>query len=107
MTRVVLAHAAFKAAMDRAVSPDDRFFRKCAAEVKAVSLFFPDIKVDGIRIAFTAWLAFACTMDDILETLEMEDRKLALLETIEVLTHGKSLPTTNTLLNVCTELTSQ
>jgi hypothetical protein len=100
LTRVVLAHSAFKAAMDRAVSPDDRFFRKCAAEVNAVSLFFPDIKVDGLRIAFTAWLAFACVMDDILETLDMEDRELALCETIELLTYGKSLPTTNSLLNV-------
>lgn len=89
LTRAVLAHSAFKAAMDRGVAPNDGFFKRCAAEVKAISLFFPDIKADGLRIAFTAWLAFACAMDDILETLEMGDREPVLCETIEVLTQGK------------------
>ncbi|KAH6843377.1 hypothetical protein B0I37DRAFT_384333 [Chaetomium sp. MPI-CAGE-AT-0009] len=92
LTRVALAHSAFKAAMDPGATPNDSFFKRCVAEVNAVSLFFPDIKTEGLRITFTAWLSFACVMDDILETLEMGDRELVLCETIEVLTHAPANP---------------
>ena len=71
------------------LSRDDTFYKTCTAEVNAVSLFFPGIKDDGIRIAFTAWLAFACVMDDVLETLDSGDAELVLVETIEILRHGK------------------
>lgn len=89
LTRVVLAHAAFKAAMQPEFVPNDSFFKTCVAEVNVISLFFPDIASDAVRIVFTAWLAFACIMDDILEVLDLVDRELVLKESIEILTHGK------------------
>ncbi|KAK4149485.1 hypothetical protein C8A00DRAFT_46906 [Chaetomidium leptoderma] len=92
LTRVVLAHAAFKAAMRPDLPPDDAFFKTCAAEVNVISLFFPDVKTDTIRIAFAAWLAFACVMDDILESLDDGVRELALGETIEVLKCAPASP---------------
>ncbi|KAL2134071.1 hypothetical protein VTI74DRAFT_1067 [Chaetomium olivicolor] len=85
LSRVVLAHAAFKAALHPEQTPNDAFAKKCAAEVNVISLFFPDIQDDAVRIVFAAWLAFACVMDDILETLSIEDREAALLETIQLL----------------------
>lgn len=91
LTRVVLAHAAFKAAMQPDAAPDDAFYQTCVAEVNVISLFFPDIKDDALRIVFAAWLAFACAMDDILETLEDAERELVLAETIEVVRHGKHI----------------
>jgi hypothetical protein len=88
-TRVVRAHAEFRGAIHPDLSRDDSFYKACTAEVNAINLFFPDIKEDGIRIAFTAWLAFACAMDDILETLDSGSVELALTETIQVLKCGK------------------
>ncbi|KAL2200154.1 NAD(P)-binding-like protein [Corynascus similis CBS 632.67] len=92
LTRVVLAHAAFKAAMQPEFVPNDSFFKTCVAEVNVISLFFPDIASDAVRIVFTAWLAFACIMDDILEVLDLVDRELVLKESIEILTHAPASP---------------
>lgn len=38
-------------------------------DLLSIKLLFPDIRRDDIRIIFAAWLAFACAMDDHLETL--------------------------------------
>ncbi|GAB1315433.1 hypothetical protein MFIFM68171_05643 [Madurella fahalii] len=84
LSRVALAHAAFRAYMQPDLAPDDAFYQECTAEVNIISLFFPDIKSDRIRICFTAWLAFACMMDDILETLPLLDRETALVESIDI-----------------------
>lgn len=89
LSRVTLAHAAFRAYMQPDLVPDDAFYEECTAEVNVISLFFPDIKADRIRICFTAWLAFACMMDDILETLPLLDRETALLESIDII-HGQT-----------------
>lgn len=86
---MVLAHAAFKASMQPETTATEKFFKTCTAEVNVISLFFPDIKADALRIVFTAWLAFACVMDDILEMLEAGERELALLDTIHILSKGK------------------
>ncbi|KAK4034827.1 isoprenoid synthase domain-containing protein [Parachaetomium inaequale] len=90
LTRVVLAHAAFKAALAPGVAPGEGFLKTCAAEANVVALFFPDVREDTVRIVFAAWLAFACAMDDILETLEVGDRELVLNEAITVLRQAKS-----------------
>jgi hypothetical protein len=70
-------------------SPDDAFFKTCEAEVNVISLFFPDIRADTLRLVFTAWLTFACAMDDILETLNDADREETLVESIKLLRCGK------------------
>ncbi|KAL1840414.1 hypothetical protein VTJ49DRAFT_488 [Mycothermus thermophilus] len=85
LTRVVLAHASFKAAIQPAAALDESFYKRCVAEVNAISLFFPDVKDDAIRVVFAAWLAFACVMDDILEILSDSERELVLLESIQIL----------------------
>lgn len=71
------------------LAQDVVFYKRCVAEVNAISLFFPDIKTETVRIAFAAWLAFACAMDDILETLDESDTGLALSESIQVLQFGQ------------------
>jgi hypothetical protein len=116
LTRIASAHATFRAtalhASSNAAEPfnatdaadgapydrpvvdglsETRFADSLLAEANVINLFFPDIKDVAIRVAFTAWLAFACVTDDIGETLDMEDRRLALLESIEVLKGGKSI----------------
>ncbi|KAK4147309.1 uncharacterized protein C8A04DRAFT_9097 [Dichotomopilus funicola] len=96
LTRVVLAHAAFKASMQPETVATEKFFKTCTSEVNVISLFFPDIKADAIRIVFTAWLSFACVMDDILEMLEASERELALLDSIDVLSNAAHSETTNT-----------
>ena len=87
MTQAKASHAV--KAMQPDLTPDDGFYKTCVGEANVISLFFPGIKVDGVRIAFTAWLAFACVMDDILETLDVADRELVLVETIEILKCGE------------------
>ncbi len=89
-THVARSHAEFKAAIHPELSRDDGFYKACTAEVNAISLFFPDIEAEGIRIVFTAWLAFACSMDDILETLESGYVELVLTETVTILRNYKS-----------------
>ena len=57
----------------------------CKAEVDAINIFFPNIQAEDILICFTAWLAFACAMDDILETLPPLDGKAAMSDCIEIM----------------------
>ncbi|KAK3303717.1 NAD(P)-binding-like protein [Chaetomium strumarium] len=83
LTQIASAHATFRAGV-------------CFAKANVINLFFPDIKDVAIRVAFTAWLAFACVTDDIGETLEMEDRRLALLESIEILKCAPNAPAPRT-----------
>jgi len=63
---------------------DDGFVDRCAAEVNAIALFFPDLRSEAIHICFTAWLAFVCVMDDFLETLPLPEQEAVLIETIEI-----------------------
>src|SRR5690606_28791962 len=84
--------ATFKSALLPEAVLDDKFFKTCVAEVNVISLFFPDIVSEAVLIIFTAWLAFACVMDDVLETLDQRDRELVLWETIQLLAFGKEQP---------------
>jgi len=92
---VVLAHAAFMASMQPDLDPDEDFYKTCTAEANVVSLFFPNVKAEAIRICFTAWLAFVCYMDDILETLPLLDREETLVECIEIMLQGQTGSTTS------------
>jgi hypothetical protein len=74
--------------MQLVVPIDDAFSKICAAEVNAISLLFPDVGAD-LRIVFTAWFAFACVLDDILEGQGMEDREQTLVECIDAIELGK------------------
>ncbi|KAL2182268.1 NAD(P)-binding-like protein [Thermothelomyces heterothallicus CBS 203.75] len=93
LTRVALAHAAFKSALQPEAALDDSFFKTCVAEVNVIKLFFPDITSEAVLIVFTAWLAFACAMDDVIETLDLGDRELVLWDCIQLL-----IPTPDTSL---------
>ncbi|AEO55684.1 NAD(P)-binding-like protein [Thermothelomyces thermophilus ATCC 42464] len=93
LTRVALAHAAFKSALQPEAALDDSFFKTCVAEVNVIKLFFPDITSEAVLIVFTAWLAFACAMDDVIETLDLGDRELVLWDSIQLL-----IPTPDTSL---------
>jgi hypothetical protein len=63
---------------------DDAFHRTCDAEVDAINCFFPHITSEPIYVAFSAWLAFACAMDDILETLKPQGREAVLTECVGI-----------------------
>ncbi len=84
LSRVLQAHVAFKLALQPGIKPSDKFHAQCVAEVNAVSLFFPDIESEDILICFTAWLAFACAMDDILESLPPPVQEASLNDSIAV-----------------------
>lgn len=79
-----LAHAEFKNSNFPISSKRDAFHKQCKAEVDAIAIFFPGIQDEGIRISFAAWLAFACAMDDILETLSPEVGKAVLRECVKI-----------------------
>ncbi|KAK1831880.1 Iridoid synthase [Podospora conica] len=85
LMKVFLSHAAFKTVLQPDASFDDDFYARCSAEVNAINLFFPDIKSDSIRISFTAWLAFICVFDDMLERMPTPAQEATLRGCIELL----------------------
>ncbi|KAK1753803.1 Iridoid synthase [Echria macrotheca] len=93
---VLLSHAAFKSSLVPQAQFDDGFYEECTAEVNTINLFFPDIESDTIRICFTAWLAFICAVDDILEKMLPAEQESALLDCIHIInsdiSHGLSIP---------------
>ena len=62
-----LRYVAFQIVLYPNVSFDNNFYAKYRAEIKAINLFFPDIKSNSVGIPFTAWLSFICVFDDSLE----------------------------------------
>ncbi|KGO71452.1 Terpenoid synthase [Penicillium italicum] len=80
---VVHSHAIFKAAIqpEKANGTKD-FYERCFAEAAAISLFFPDVRSESIRMCMTAWLAANCAADDILEAMPPAVASIALKETI-------------------------
>ncbi|KAJ4288736.1 hypothetical protein N0V88_007270 [Collariella sp. IMI 366227] len=90
--RVALSHAAFKAVLHPDQNPDSAFFKRCVAEVNAVNLFFPDIKNNDLKVVFTAWLGFACVMDDFLDILHIDNREAALRKAIKFIESNGSSP---------------
>jgi hypothetical protein len=70
--------------------PGDSVNNACIAEVNAIYLCFPGIESDFLRIVFTAWLAFACMMDDILEKMPLEDREISLHECIKIVLNSRN-----------------
>ena len=89
LLQVASAHAAFKSAIQSDIDPGDS---SCIAEVNAISLCFPDIESKALRIVFTAWLAFACVMDDTLEMMPVQEREASLLECVEIVRSGGLRP---------------
>ncbi|KAI1173799.1 isoprenoid synthase domain-containing protein [Nemania sp. FL0916] len=82
---VLRAHTEYKKLLLPDVVEDDAFYKRCAAEVNVINLFFPAIKSEPIRICFTAWLAFVITMDDILEILAPLDGEMALKDSVQII----------------------
>ena len=50
-----------------------------------IGTMFPNIQRDDIRIVFASWLAFACVMDDHLETLQPQVGVASLQAAIQIL----------------------
>lgn len=91
--RVFLSHAGFKTLLQPDDHFDDNFYARCAAEVNAINLFFPDVESDSIRIPFTAWLAFICVFDDTLEKMPTPEQEATLRGCIELFKGGTESPT--------------
>ncbi|KAH8205525.1 hypothetical protein TruAng_000231 [Truncatella angustata] len=87
---VLLAHRTFKASLQPSLAGQIGFSEQCVAEVDAIGLFFPDIQSEAIRICFTAWLGYACAMDDVLETMPPLEGEAELLHCIDVMRTGAS-----------------
>jgi len=69
------------------------FYDRCVTEVNVTNLFFPAVRSVAARISFAAWLAFACAMDDILETLPPDQGILTLKSCAEIVRgHDKGMP---------------
>jgi hypothetical protein len=85
---VLRKHTDFKSRIQPDATASAAFHERCKAEVQAINIFFPNLHNDKIRIAFAAWLAFACAMDDTLETLPPDTGEAALVESIEIAQHG-------------------
>ncbi|KAI0529784.1 isoprenoid synthase domain-containing protein [Xylaria digitata] len=88
-SQVLQTHTEFKKLLEPGLAQDDSFYKRCAAEVNVINIFFPNVESPSIRICFTAWLVFVISMDDILETLPPHDGEVALLDSIHIM---RSLP---------------
>ncbi|KAK5997674.1 hypothetical protein PT974_00029 [Cladobotryum mycophilum] len=84
-SRVLQAHTRFKMMLQPSVTYDRSFHELCAAEVNAISVFFPNLQSEKIQICFAAWLGFVCVMDDVLETLPPWDGEKALAHSAGIL----------------------
>ncbi|KAK4448807.1 Iridoid synthase [Podospora aff. communis PSN243] len=93
-SRVSLSHTQFRALLFPDEAHNGSFHKKCAAEVAAIKTFFPYLRDESLIICFTAWLSFACAMDDILETLEPPTRENTLIQCVDVV--ERKLPSTCT-----------
>lgn len=68
-TNLLQIHAAFKQSLTPGSGLDTDLKERGRLDLISIKLMFPDIRRDDIYIVFAAWLAFACAMDDHLETL--------------------------------------
>ncbi|CAH0047651.1 unnamed protein product [Clonostachys solani] len=82
---VLQAHINFKTCLLPEEVEKNSFGRACRAEVNAIEIFFPGALSAKVRICFAAWLAFACAMDDILETLPSDLGQAVLCDCIEII----------------------
>lgn len=82
---VLQAHKDFKTSLLPEEVEKNSFSQNCKVEVNAIDTFFPGALPEKVRICFAAWLAFACAMDDILETLPSDLGQAVLCECIEII----------------------
>ncbi|CAH0004481.1 unnamed protein product, partial [Clonostachys byssicola] len=81
---VLREHIDFKASLLPGDVEKNCFAQSCRAEVDAIYIFFPGALSEKVRICFAAWLAFACAMDDIVETLPSDLGQAAIRDCIEI-----------------------
>ncbi|KAH8434009.1 terpene synthase family protein [Aspergillus melleus] len=84
--KTLRAHLDFHlSAFQRADNHDGSPIQQSIASVNTISLFFPEIRQENIRICMAAWLETLCTVDDQLEDMSLEDAGKAIEEAIAVL----------------------
>lgn len=83
--RIFQSHFAFKRSLTSGSFSDGELDANSRMDLLSIKLLFPDIRRDDIRIIFAAWLAFACAMDDHLETLPTQVGVEALQDAVEIL----------------------
>ncbi|KAI9042794.1 terpene synthase family protein [Aspergillus affinis] len=64
---------------------DGASLKRSLASVNTISLFFPDIRHEGIKVCMAVWLETLCTVDDQIENMSLEDAGEAIEEAIAVL----------------------
>ncbi|OQE40042.1 hypothetical protein PENCOP_c006G08038 [Penicillium coprophilum] len=83
---VLIAHGSFRIAMQSwTQKKKEDPLEQAVGEVKAISLFFPDVRSEHLRICMAAWLGVLCTVDDLLEMMRPHEAENAILETIATL----------------------
>ncbi|CAI6077357.1 unnamed protein product [Clonostachys chloroleuca] len=85
VSAVQKAHLELKVAMHPAAASCQTFEEQSRAEVGVIQRLFPGNLADSVRVCFVAWLAFVCTMDDILECLSPSDGEAVLYRCIGML----------------------
>ncbi|KAJ5165067.1 uncharacterized protein N7500_006897 [Penicillium coprophilum] len=83
---VLMAHGSFRIAMQTwTPKQNEDPLEQAVGEVKAISLFFPDVRSKHLRICMAAWLGVLCTVDDLLEAMRPHEAEDAILATIATL----------------------
>ncbi|KAJ5360320.1 hypothetical protein N7517_009511 [Penicillium concentricum] len=54
-------------------------------EVKVISLLFPNVRAEHLRICMAAWICILCTVDDLLESMRPYEAQIAIQTTISIL----------------------
>lgn len=67
----------------------EELLEQAVGEVKAIGLFFPDVRAEHVRICMAAWLAVLCTVDDLLELMSPHEAENAIQVTIAALQGNK------------------
>lgn len=64
---------------------NENLWKQAVEEVKTISLFFPDVRAEQVRVCMAAWLGVLCTVDDLLEVMVPNEAENAIQESISIL----------------------
>lgn len=85
---VLSSHVQFKRLLVPELPAEEDFEQKCAAEVNAVCLFFPEMESDALKICFASWLALVCLVDDMIEDIPPRQADCAVMNSVHLLQHS-------------------
>ncbi|KAJ5477710.1 hypothetical protein N7530_003219 [Penicillium desertorum] len=66
----------------------EEFLAQAIGEVETISLFFPEVRAEHVRVCMAAWLGVICTVDDLLEQMTPSEAEAAIEISVAAL-YGK------------------